>query len=150
MPDAPSPENSPPEASLVRTVRFSAGHRYWRPEWDDERNRRTFGASINRHGHNYVLEVTVRGPVEEETGFCVDLGALDELLTREVVDRLEQRDLVETLPSFAPGERIPTTEELVRWLFHHLEGSIPGSARLVRLRLHESDSLAAEYGVEHR
>ena len=134
-----------PEASLIRTVRFSAGHRYRRPEWSDERNRRTFGASTNPHGHNYALEVTVRGEVDPTTGFCVDLAALDELLEREVVERLDQQDLNEVLEDFRPGKRIPTTEELARWLYHRLEDRIPGHARLLRVLLRESETLAAEY-----
>lgn len=138
------------EASLIRSVGFSAGHRYWRSEWSAERNRRTFGASANPHGHNYLLEVTVRGEVDGRTGFCVDLVALDELLEAEVVDRLDQRDVAEALPGFGDGGRVPTTEEVARWLFQRLEDRIPGEARLVRVRLHESDRLAAEYGLEHR
>lgn len=138
------------EASLVRTVRFSAGHRYWRPEWSEAENRRTFGRSANPHGHNYRLEVTVRGPVDPQTGFCVDLRALDEVLRSKVVEPLDQRDVGEALPEFRPGERIPTTEELARAFFERLRGSIPGDARLRRVRLHEDESLAAEFGVEHR
>lgn len=139
------------EASLIRTVRFSAGHRYWRTEWSPERNRRTFGASSNPHGHNYVVDVTVRGEVDPRTGFCVDLATLDEVLRAEIVDRLDQSDLGEALPEFGEdGGRIPTTEELARWLYHRLEGRIPGDATLTRVRVEESRDLAAEYGVEHR
>lgn len=138
------------EVSLVRTVRFSAGHRYWRPEWSEAENRRTFGRSANPHGHNYRLEVTVRGPVDPETGFCVDLRALDEVLRSHVVEPLDQRDLREVLPEVRPGERIPTTEELARVFFERLTDAIPGDARLLRVRLHEDESLAAEFGVDHR
>lgn len=134
--------------TLVRTVRFSAGHRYWRPDWSDERNRRTFGRSASPHGHNYALEVVVRGEIDRDTGFVVDLAELDELLRTEVVERLDQRDLTRTLPAFREGGRIPTTEELARWFFHHLADRIPGPARLVRVRLRESDTLAAEYAPE--
>lgn len=132
------------QVSLVRSTRFSAGHRYWRPEWSAEENRETFGASANPHGHNYRLEVTVRGSVDPRTGFCVDLAALDDALD-SVVRRLDQQEIGEALPEFAPGGRIPTTEELVRWLYHDLEGRIPGTARLERVRLEESEALAAEY-----
>jgi len=133
--------------SLIRSTRFSAGHRYWRPEWSAEKNRRTFGASANPHGHNYRLEVTVRGRVDPSTGFCVDLVALDRAL-ESVVERLDQQEIGEAVPEFAPGERIPSTEELARWLFHDLEARIPSPARLERVRLEESESLAAEYARE--
>ncbi len=135
------------EATLVRTVRFSAGHRYWKPEWSEARNREAFGASANPHGHNYRLEVHVRGPIDPETGFVVDLGELDALLRDEVVEPLDQQELTEAIPAFRPGEEIPSTEALARHLFHTLRGGVPGPARLVLVRLHESDALAAEYGV---
>lgn len=133
--------------TLVRSTRFSAGHRYWRPDWSPERNREVFGASSNSHGHNYRLEVTVQGEVDPRTGFCVDLAALDRALD-SVVRRLDQQEIGDALPEFAPGGRIPTTEELARFLYHDLHDRIPGRARLVRVRLEESESLAAEYRSE--
>jgi hypothetical protein len=78
-------------AFLTRTVRFAAAHRYHRPEWSEERNREVFGACANPHGHghNYLLEVTVAGVPDPDTGFSVDLGALDRLLREEVVAPLD-------------------------------------------------------------
>lgn len=134
-----------PRASLIRRVRFSAGHRYWRSDWSEERNRASFGASVSRHGHNYDLEVTVLGEIDPETGFVVDLGALDEVLRREVVERFDQKDLNEVLPEVREGTLVPSTENLARWLWNHLAGRIPGPARLQRIRLYESDALGAEY-----
>jgi 6-pyruvoyltetrahydropterin/6-carboxytetrahydropterin synthase len=68
-----------PFANLTRKVTFGAAHRYYRPEWSEQENRRVFGLCSNPqgHDHNYVLEVTVAGEVEGATGFSVDLGALD-------------------------------------------------------------------------
>lgn len=74
----------------------------------------------------------------------MSLAILDRAL-ETVVERLDQQEIGEALPEFAPGRRIPTTEELARWLFHDLEGRIPGPALLERVRLEESESLAAEY-----
>lgn len=132
------------EASLVRTVRFHASHRYGRPEWRDERNRRVFGASTESHAHDWTLEVTVRGPVDEDTGFVVDLAALDERL-EELVGTVDGRDLNRSIPEVREGRMMPTTESLARWFWRRLASEIPGSARLVRVRVAESDTLAAEY-----
>lgn len=146
--DSPAPDFGPvsgDEAVLIRRVRFSAGHRYRRPEWSDERNREAFGASVHAHGHNYAVDVRVRGPIDPETGFVVDLGALDRLLAERIVDRLDSRELTETVPEFRPGEEVPSTEALARWVFGQLEDRIPGDARLVRVRVEESGTLAAEY-----
>ena len=136
------------EASLVRTVRFSAGHHYGRPDWDEQRNRETFGEGVHPHGHNWSLTVTVRGEVDPETGFVVDLPALDELLQREVVSRFDQRDLNAEIAPVREGVLQPSTEALATWLFERLAPLVPGDARLVRLRLAESDALAAEVEAE--
>ena len=60
----------------TRKFSFSAAHRYWRDEWASEENTRVFGHLTVVHGHNYVLEVTVRGPVDPRTGMVMDLGEL--------------------------------------------------------------------------
>jgi 6-pyruvoyltetrahydropterin/6-carboxytetrahydropterin synthase len=132
---------------LTRTVRFNAAHRYHRPEWSEERNRETFGACNNPHGHghNYVLEVTVGGEPDPDTGFCVDLGALDRLLAAEVVARLDHQHLNHAVPEFAEGALIPTTENLVRWIWERLEGRVPAPARLLALRLREDVDLWVDY-----
>jgi 6-pyruvoyltetrahydropterin/6-carboxytetrahydropterin synthase len=133
---------------LTRTVAFSAAHRYHRPEWSEERNRAAFGACANPHGHghNYTLEVMVAGVPDPETGFCVDLARLDELLKREVRDRLDHQHVNHAVPEFAPGGMIPSTENLVTWLWSRIEPGIEGG-RLVRLRLREADDLFVDcYG----
>src|SRR5207237_5863442 len=84
-----------PSASLTRRVSFSAAHRYSRPEWSDEKNTSTFGACAwpNFHGHSYVCDVTVSGPIDDKTGFVVDLGVLDAILKAEVRDRFDHRNI---------------------------------------------------------
>jgi len=135
-----------PTARLTRKVRFSAAHRYFRPEWTEERNREVFGPCANPHGHghNYLLEVSVEGEVDPETGFCVDLGALDRVLREEVVDRLDHQHLNHAVPEFAEGGRIPTTENILVLLWERIAGRV-GEARLVRLRLHEEESFYVDY-----
>ena len=136
-----------PEALLTREVRFSAAHRYYRPEWSEERNRATFGACANPHGHGhlYRLEVTVGGAVAEETGFAVDLGALDAVLRREVVDVLDHQHINHVVADFAAGGRIPTTENLLIWMWPRVARALPQGATLVRMLLREDDGLYAEY-----
>jgi 6-pyruvoyltetrahydropterin/6-carboxytetrahydropterin synthase len=131
---------------LTRVVRFSAAHRYHRPDWSDERNQAVFGACSNPHGHghNYVLEVTVAGVPDPITGFCVDLSAVDAVLESEVRATLDHQHLNHAVREFAPGGLIPTTENLVMWIWRRLEPAIPAS-RLVRLRLIEEPGLFVDY-----
>lgn len=133
---------------LTRAVRFAAAHRYWRPEWDEERNRRVFGACANPHGHghNYVLEVTVAGEPDPETGFVFDLGELDRILREEVVERLDHQHLNHAVEEFREGGLIPTTENIVRWLWGRVEPRVRGAGgKVVRLRLREDVDLWAEW-----
>lgn len=133
-----------PHASLIRIVGFSAGHHYRRPEWSDERNRSVFGNGMNPHGHNYRVEVAVGGEVDRDTGFVVDLEKLDAVLAEVVRVPLDQQDLNRVIPEVESGQMTPSTENLALWLWTRLEGRIPGTARLERLRVFESDTLAAE------
>jgi 6-pyruvoyltetrahydropterin/6-carboxytetrahydropterin synthase len=138
-----------PRMQLTRRVRFSAAHRYHRPDWSDARNREVFGPCANPHGHghDYLLEVTVEGGVDPETGFSVDLGMLDGVLREEVVEPLDHQHLNFVVPEFAPGGLIPTTENILALLWRRIEPRL-GATRLVRLRLHENPDFYVEYEGE--
>ncbi|MGH7477152.1 MAG: 6-carboxytetrahydropterin synthase [Longimicrobiales bacterium] len=136
-----------PEAFLTRRVRFAAAHRYYRADWDEARNRATFGACSNEHGHghNYLLEVTVRGTVDAATGFAVDLAALDGLLEREVRQRLDHQHLNHAVAEFASGQRMPTSENVLLYLWPRLVDRMPPGTRLHRLRLSEDETFFVDY-----
>ena len=141
-----------PFASLTRRVSFAAAHRYRRPDWSDERNAATFGlcARPNFHGHSYVAQVTVRGTLDEETGFCVDLGLLDRVLTEEVRERFDHRNLNLDVPEFAEGAQIPTGENLARLIAarvqDRLREALGAAAPLVeRVVVAEDEMLSATF-----
>ena len=126
----------------TRKFTFSAGHRYWRPEWSAEENARTFGSLVVAHGHNYALEVTIRGAVDPRTGMVMDLGELKRVVGDAVINRFDHADLNQD-PLFPPGT-IPTTENLVRVIWDLL-GPKLGAERLYRLRLWEDPTFYVEY-----
>ena len=132
---------------LERRYRFSASHLYHRPQWSEEENRARFGkcAQLPGHGHNYRLYLTVEGEIDPETGFVVDLGALDALVGERILEVLDHQHLNAAVPEFAPGGDIPTSENLVRWVRGRLEGRLPAGARLARIRVEEDEDLAAEW-----
>lgn len=134
-------------AYLTRQVRFAAAHRYHRPDWSEEENRRVFGACSNPHGHghNYRLEITVEGEIDMETGFSVDLGLLDRLLEEVVVGPLDHQHINHVVDEFRYGGSIPTTENIAAFLWPRLAAGIPAPARLHRLRLYEDDDLFVDY-----
>lgn len=136
-----------PIAWLTRKVAFSAAHRYWRPNWPETRNRAVFGPCANPHGHghNYRLEVTVAAEIDPETGFSADLARLDELLNTHVVEALDHQHLNYVVPEFAEGGLIPTTENILAWLWPRLADGLPEGQTLRRLVLHENDTFFVEY-----
>ena len=131
-------------------MRFAAAHRYRRPDWTDARNTEVFGACANPsfHGHSYVCDVTVRGEIDPETGFVIDLGALDRILAREVTGRFDHRNINTDVPEFADGKLIPTGENLARFIFERVQGAVGKAATVVLVRIAEDDTLAAAYPAD--
>jgi 6-pyruvoyltetrahydropterin/6-carboxytetrahydropterin synthase len=128
-----------------RRFGFSAAHRYWRPEWTAEENRKTFGQLTQVHGHNYTLEVTIHGPVDERTGMLMDLGELKRVVGEAVIQRFDHADL--NLDLFFSGGVIPTTENLARGIWELLAPKL-GPDRLWRVRLWEDPTFYVDcYGL---
>lgn len=126
----------------TRKFSFSAGHRYWCDEWSADENARVFGHLTVAHGHNYVLEVTVRGPVDERTGMVMDLAELKQLVGETVITRFDHADLNRDA-LFTSGS-IPTTENLARAVWNLLVPKL-GGERLYRVRLWEDPTFFVEY-----
>ncbi|HXJ85105.1 MAG TPA: 6-carboxytetrahydropterin synthase [Candidatus Methylomirabilis sp.] len=126
----------------TRKFTFSAAHRYWRDQWTREENARVFGHLTVVHGHNYTLEVTVRGPVDSRTGMVMDLGELKRLVGDAVIARFDHADLNQD--SLFSSGNLPTTENLVRAMWDLLVPKI-GGERLYRLRLWEDPTFHVEY-----
>jgi 6-pyruvoyltetrahydropterin/6-carboxytetrahydropterin synthase len=80
---------------ITRRERFNAAHRLFRADWSDEKNLGVFGkcSNPNWHGHNYVLYVTVKGKINPETGFVVNLKNLSLLIRKKVIDKLDHKNL---------------------------------------------------------
>ncbi len=128
---------------LSRRYHFSASHRLHSPGLSDEENREIYGKCNNPHGHghDYVLEVSLRGPVEEGTGLIVNLHDLDSYVQRRVLDDFRHKNMNTQIPVFA--EIPPTTEnvavEIRRRLCEGWAEAFPdGSPRIEKIRLHET------------
>ncbi len=129
---------------LTRKAEFAASHYYHNPSWSEEENRRIFGkcANLNGHGHNYTLEVTVKGQVDAVTGFVVDLKELKQIMQNEVLEAMDHRFLNKEVPEFLT--RIPTTENLAIAIWQRLEPSFR-KARLHRVRVYETPDLFVDF-----
>jgi 6-pyruvoyltetrahydropterin/6-carboxytetrahydropterin synthase len=135
-------------AYLTRVVRFSALHRYFRPEWSAERNAAVFGSTVKAHGHDYRCEVTIRGTPDPETGMVIDLQALDALLFAEVVNRFGNRSIHDDISEFAPGRLIPTGEMLCIDIWTRVAAKLPDECALDCVRVAEDETLWSEYRGE--
>ena len=134
------------KAHLTRRYMFSASHRLHSDEFSAEQNRAIYGKCNNPygHGHNYIVEITVSGPVDERSGMVCNLTDLDRFVHREVVERYDHESL-NLLSEFA--DKVPTTENLcvaiyetVKRGFHH--------AHLDKVRIEETMMNSFEYAGE--
>jgi 6-pyruvoyltetrahydropterin/6-carboxytetrahydropterin synthase len=133
-----------PVVFLTREVEFSAAHRLAHPAWSEARNREVFGPCSHPpgHGHNYRLQVTVKGGVDPETGMVLDLKQLKRIVHEEFRDKCDHRDFNRDV-EFMHGI-LPTAENIVMRAWELIEPHLaPGS--LYHLRLYETDRNFVDY-----
>ena len=123
---------------ITRKLEFCASHRLFNPEYSDEKNAQVFGLcnNPNGHGHNYVMEVTVRGEVHPETGMVLDLKALKQLVNEEIILKVDHKNLNVDVP-FLKGV-IPTAENLAIHFWEALKPKLEGG-ELHEIKLYESE-----------
>jgi len=134
---------------MIVTARltFSAAHRLHNPSRDAAWNRATYDKCDNPggHGHNYALEVSVRGRIDPETGMVIDLKKLKDLMREHVVDRVDHRNLNEDV-DFLRGV-IPTAENLARCFWQQLAPAVP-HGELYEIVLQETERNSVRYRGE--
>jgi len=134
---------------MIVTARltFSAAHRLHNPNRDAAWNRDTYDKCDNPggHGHNYALEVSLRGPIHAETGMVIDLKRLKDIMRERVVDRVDHRNLNEDV-DFLRGV-IPTAENLARSFWQQLAPAIP-QGQLYEIVLQETERNSVRYRGE--
>ncbi|GBD93767.1 6-carboxy-5,6,7,8-tetrahydropterin synthase [bacterium BMS3Abin05] len=132
---------------VTKRVSFSAAHRLYNPNFSDEKNEDIFGLCNNKmgHGHNYDLEVTVRGNVQKETGMVIDLNKLKKILIREIVEKVDHKHLNYDVP-FLKGV-IPTAENLAVKFWDILKDKID-EGELYEIKLYESRNNFVIYRAE--
>ena len=133
-----------PNVTITRRLMFNAAHRVHNPALSDEENTRLFGKcnNPNWHGHNYTLDVSVSGEIDEKTGYVIDLGVLKQIVEREVVNKADHKNFNLEV-DFMHGI-IPTTENIIVAMWRVLEPAI-APAKLTRLVLWETSNNYVEY-----
>ncbi|MBD2454765.1 6-carboxytetrahydropterin synthase [Nostoc sp. FACHB-87] len=133
------------EAYLSISTHFSAAHRLAHPDLSLEDNTEIYGkcARTNGHGHNYHLEVTVKGEIDQRTGMIVDLGALQKAIADYVVEPFDHTFLNKDVPYFA--EVVPTAENIALYISSLLRSPIQElGAKLYKVKLIESPNNSCE------
>lgn len=128
-------------ASSTRRFTFSAGHHYRVEQWSNEQNEATFGRLTVPHGHNYTLDVTVRGAIDSITGMVMDLAELKRIVGETVIDRFDHADL--NADALFRG-RVPTTENIAIAIWDLLAPKL-GPDRLAQVRVWEDDRLWVDF-----
>jgi len=134
------------EAYVTRRERFSAAHRLFRADWDDQKNMEVFGPCSNPHwhGHNYELFVTVRGPVDQATGFVINIKQLSKLIHERVISKIDHKNM-NTEVDFMAG-RLASTENMAVAIWDELKSPIDKlGIQLHCIRVKETENNFVEY-----
>ena len=131
---------------VTRRERFNAAHKMWKADWSEEKNKEYYGkcANENWHGHNYELFVTVKGDIDEKTGFLVNLKVLSKILREQAIDKLDHKNInIEV--DFMQG-KLASTENLAVGIWNEIEQHIIDlGIELHCVKVMESENNYVEY-----
>lgn len=132
---------------VCRRETFNSAHRLFRKEWSDEKNKEIFGkcSHPNYHGHNYVLEVCIDGPIDLVTGFVIDLKILKQIIHEHVLERFDHRNLNLDCPEF--NGIIPTTENVALVIWNILRLKIETTLK-IEVQIQETEKNKVIYSGE--
>ena len=131
---------------ITRRERFSSTHRLYRADWDDKKNMETFGPCSNQngHGHNFELFVTIKGKVNPDNGFVMNLKALSPIIKAKIIDKLDHKNI--NLDVDFMKNKIPSTENLVLEIWNQLQKPIAEhGASLHCIKVYETENNFVEY-----
>ena len=131
---------------ITRKERFNAAHKLYNPNLSDEENFKKFGkcANPNWHGHNYDLYVTVKGEVEQETGYCINLKELSDIIQEHVTEKLDHKNLNLDVPFLK--DVMPSTENVAIAIWNELKPHLDKfSCELHCVKLVETENNYVEY-----
>lgn len=131
---------------ITRRERFSSAHRLFNPEWDDAKNREVYGgcSNPNWHGHNYVLWVTVKGNLKDDTGYVADLKKVSRIIKENIIYKLDHKN-INLEVDFMKGKRV-STEILAVEIWNQLEPRFNAiGVQLHSVKLEETENNYVEY-----
>ena len=127
---------------ITKKYHFCASHKYGNADWSEEKNLEVFGKDYNTHGHNYILEVSVTGPIDQGSGWLVDLKKLGQIVKKYVVNVLDHSQIEVDIEWFKGKQ--PSSENILIWAWNEIAPRME-QGTLHRLRLVETHSIFTDY-----
>lgn len=127
---------------ITRSYHFCAAHKYWNPDWDKGKNKQEFGKDVFVHGHNYNIELSFIGPVNQETGFVVNLKIIDQVVN-PIIDLLDHSQIEVDIVWFKGKQ--PSSENLSIFIWESIMEQIPKPAKLYNVRIYETPRIFTDY-----
>ena len=118
---------------ITKQYKFCAAHRYWNDDWNEAKNIEVFHDDVRLHGHNYDLYVTIKGPIDNSSGFVVNLKELNEVVNKKVINVLDH-NLIQDVEWF--NNKQPSTENLVVFIWEQIVTEIVLPAKLYLSLIH--------------
>lgn len=137
------------KVTIGRKAHFNAAHRLHNPNWSNEKNAEFYGKcnSANFHGHNYNLQVKLTGELDQESGYLFDLGILKSIISEEVEEAFDHRNLNLDVAEFR--NLIPTAENIAYIIWHKINARLPEERNLqLTIVLNETERNFVEYSGE--
>ena len=128
---------------ITKQFKFCAAHKYWNDAWDYDKNYQVFGDDVKVHGHNYLLDISITGPINKDSGFVYDIQSLKDIVDSHVISILDHSQIEKDVEWFKGKQ--PSTENLVLFIWESIVSYIESPARLHKIKLRETPTIFTEY-----
>jgi len=128
---------------ITKQFKFCAAHKYWNSDWSNEKNEEIFEDDIKIHGHNYLLDVTIKGEASKDSGFIINISDLKKIVNEYVIEHLDHSQIEKDIKWFK--DKQPSTENLVVFIWNQISSHIPNGGQLFKIKLRETPTIYTEY-----
>ena len=128
---------------ITKQFKFCAAHKYWNSNWSDEKNKEIFEDDVRIHGHNYLLDITIKGQASKESGFIINISDLKKIVDKYVITYLDHSQIEKNIDWFK--NKRPSTENLVVFIWNQINSHIPDGGKLFKVKLRETPTIYTEY-----
>ena len=128
---------------LTKQYKFCAAHKYWNKDWSDQKNIEVFDEDVKVHGHNYTLSITVKGKINNGSGFIVDIKKLNKIISQYIINIFDHSQIEKDIDWFKNKQ--PSTENMLIFMWDEIVDRIPSGAILHCIKLRETPTIFSEY-----